>query len=161
MNANDIPFRLMNWALLWSPLQDDDTFVVAWHQLALEVPVDDSLRHAFVKTFVIDLPRPQMPLTFSNALQRESGACHEDWMRVSQQLGLERAGPVLPPDHMALACELLVHAWARDDKVLLQGMLERYFEPWLTLAQERVDASLFNALVVPFKQDIQRVFAAS
>lgn len=156
IDTDEIPFRLINWALLFSPLQDDATLAMAWSQLALAPVLDDALRHTAVKTFFIDLPQPQMPLTFSNALQRESSACHEDWMRISQQLGLERAGPVLPPDHMALACELLVHAWAHNDKALVQGMYERYFSPWLTLAQSRVDGPLASAIIVPFSRDVVR-----
>lgn len=157
MNTNDIPFRLMNWALLWSPLQGDDTLMAAWKELGLTPPLDDELRHGFVKTFFLDLPQPKMPLTFSNALQRESGACHEDWMRISQQLGLERAGPVLPPDHLALACELLVHAWAHEDDVLLHGIHERYLAPWLALARERLDSPLIAGVIASFDGDLQRV----
>lgn len=58
--------------------------LAAWENLALPLPLETPLRHAFVKTFQMDLPQPAIPLMFSAALQRDVSACHEEWMRIAR-----------------------------------------------------------------------------
>lgn len=157
----EIPYLLVNWSLLWSPLNDREAMQAAWENLALPLPLETPLRHAFVKTFQMDLPQPAIPLMFSAALQRDASACHEEWMRIAGHLGLSRVGPTLSPDHLALACELLAHAIGQHDAVLVSGMIERYFQPWLTMASSRCEGPLRTGVIAPFQHTIARAAGGS
>lgn len=157
----ETPYLLVNWSLLWSPLNDSDAMLAAWENLALPLPLETPLRHAFVKTFQMDLPQPAIPLMFSAALQRDVSACHEEWMRIAGHLALSRLGPTLAPDHLALACELLAHAMGQHDSVLVSGMIGRYFQPWLTMASSRCDGPLRMGVIEPFQKTISMVMDAA
>lgn len=127
-------FRFLHWAILFSPLRDDDLAADAWD--ALQLPGDfHAIATDFNRCFVIDYPAPKASPIFSAQLQREAGACREEWIRITEHLGMERTGPSLPPDHLALALEILAHAMTRNEKVLVQGILQRYLLPWLDSAQ--------------------------
>ncbi|CBL45595.1 hypothetical protein HDN1F_20120 [gamma proteobacterium HdN1] len=152
--------RLLDWSTLFSPIAETTEHALAWSHLGLAGTFDENTRKAYNSTFLISMPQPQVPLLFSSLLQREASACREDWMRVAAHLGLSREGASLPPDHIALACELLAHAWNRNERVLLEGAVERYFLPWLELAMERCDSSLKERLLAEFQQDITTLLSA-
>lgn len=160
MDNRQIPYRLLNWSILFSPLQDNASLAVAWENLGLDGEFDDAMAQAYVRTFMVDIPQPKIPLLFSATLQREASACREDWMRIASHLGMQRVGASLQPDHLALACELLAHAWVQGDTVLLQGIGERYLMPWLEMAMEHCDEPLRSAALVPFEEEIAALFNA-
>lgn len=157
---DDIPYRLFNWSLLWSPLQSDDSLVGAWESLALCGHWSESSER-FIRTFLMDLPQPKIPLLFSALLQRESGACREEWMRIAHYLDMRRVGASLPPDHLALACEIMAHAWVRREDVLMAGMLSRYLLPWLECALDRCEEPLRSEVLIPFQGDIIALLSAA
>lgn len=161
MDNRQIPYRLLNWSLLWSPLQDNATLATAWQNLGLDGEFDDTLSQAYVRTFLMDLPQPKVPLLFSATLQREAGACREEWMRIAEHLGMQRVGASLPPDHLALACELLAHAFAQAEPVLITGMVERYLQPWLDCAFDTTEEPLRSRLLQPFQEELEALFSAA
>lgn len=147
-------YRLLNWSILFSPLSSSADLIDAWEYLGLAGEFDTSMNEVYVRTFLVDMPQPKIPLLFSSLLQREASACREDWMRVASHLGMKRTGASLPPDHLALACELLAHAWTAGEKVLLEAGLERYLIPWVECALELCEEPLRSTLLLPFRQDL-------
>lgn len=151
-NVAPDPYRFLHWAMLFSPLRDDDLAADAWE--TLQLPGDFSaIATDFNRCFVLDYPAPKASPIFSALLQREAGACREEWMRIAAHLDLARTGPSLPPDHLALACEIIAHAITRNEQVLLQGILERYVMPWIRAAQEACEDPLMQDLLQHFQHD--------
>lgn len=161
MNANyavPLPYephplmRLLHWAMLWSPLRDESLGEEAWECLGLPGRYQDQAV-AFTQAFILDLPAPVASPMFSVTLQREAGACREECMRIADYLGMERTGPSLPPDHLALACEMLAHGLRQQEQVLSEGLVERYLTPWIDTASRAVPASL-QPLLSAFHEDV-------
>lgn len=148
------PFRFLHWALLFSPLRDDDLAADAWQ--ALELPGDfHAIATDFNRQFVLDYPAPKASLMFSALLQREAGACREEWMRIAAHLDMERTGPSLPPDHLALACEIVAHTIRRHEILLLRGIAERYLSPWIQAAQSACDDKTMQEMLKKLQDDTE------
>ena len=153
-NESQSLLRLLHWALLWSPLRDDSLGTDAWQSLGL--PGDyQQVAASFNRLFLIDLPVPRVSLLFNVSLQREAGACREEWMRIAEHLGMERIGPSLPPDHLALACEVLAHSLQQQEKVLCEGIMQRYLLPWLERARNECEQDELQQMLQQFGQDLE------
>lgn len=148
------PFHFLHWAMLFSPLRDDDLAADAWQ--ALELPGEFSvIATDFNRHFVLDYPAPKASLMFSSLLQREAGACREEWMRIAAHLDIERTGPSLPPDHLALACEIVAHAITRNETLLLRGIAERYLLPWIQAAQSACEEKTLREMLGKLRDDTE------
>lgn len=148
--------RLLHWAMLWSPLRDEALGADSWQALGLPGHYRDHAS-AFNKLFVLDYPLPQVSLLLSFTLQREAGACREEWMRIAEYLGLTREGPSLPPDHLALACEVLAHCALHHERVLCTGITTRYLQPWLGKATAACSDPALSRMLVCFEQDVMAI----
>lgn len=146
--------RLLHWALLWSPLRDDSLGNDTWQALGLPGNYL-AIAPRFNQMFFIDLPAPRIGLLFSAALGREAGACREEWMRIAEHLGMERIGPSLPPDHLALACEILAHSIQQQEKVLCKGIMQRYLQPWLAQAKAACEQDELQQMLQRFEEDLE------
>jgi hypothetical protein len=130
-----LPF--VAWSRIWSPLSPVAWREEAWQALSLPAKFADS-ESAFLSTFVIGLPSPDVPLLLHAALGREGGAVREDWMRVIRHLGLRWNEQALPPDHLGVACDVLACAIQHEEGLLIRELRKRYLEPWCAVASERL-----------------------
>jgi hypothetical protein len=130
-----LPF--VAWSRVWSPLAPKAWRDEAWQALALPGRFADS-ESAFLSAFVVGLPAPEVPLLLHAALGRDGGAVREDWMRVIHHLDLRWGEQTLPPDHLAAACDVLVCALEREERVLIRELRKRYLDPWCAVASERL-----------------------
>lgn len=147
------PIRFLHWSILFSPLRDDEMAHESWQALELPGTFADST-HAFTQHFFMDLPAPKASLLLSVLLQREGGSCREEWMRIAQHLDMRREGPSLPPDHLALACEVLAHAINRQESLLVDGIADRYLLPWTAAALDACEDDTLRILLERFAQDV-------
>jgi hypothetical protein len=133
-----LPF--VAWSRVFSPLAPPAWREEAWQALSLPGRFADC-ESTFLSAFVVGFPAPDVPLLLHAALGREGGAVREDWMRVINHLGLRWKGKVLPPDHLAAACDVLACATVRGEDVLLRELCKRYVEPWCVFASEALAGS--------------------
>lgn len=130
-----LPF--VAWSRVFSPLAPEAWRVEAWQALSLPGGFADC-ESAFLSAFVVGLPAPDVPLLLHAALGRDGGAVREDWMRVIHHLELRWNDHALPPDHLGAACDVLVCAILREERVLIRELRKRYLEPWCTVASGRL-----------------------
>jgi hypothetical protein len=149
--SSALPF--VAWARVWSPLAPEAWRDEAW--AALGLPGRRAEAEAeFLGTYVAGVPAPPVPLVLHAALGRAGGAVREDWMRVIAHLGLRWGDRALPPDHLGVACDVLVRAIEREEDVLLRELVDRYLDPWCAVARERLASRADPAARLP------RLFAA-
>jgi hypothetical protein len=134
-----LPF--VAWSRVWSPLAPAAWREEAWQALSLPGRFADS-ESEFLAAFVVGLPAPDVPLLVHAALGRDGGSVREDWMRVIDFLELRWKDKSLPPDHLAVACDVLACAAHQDERVLIHELRTRYLDPWCALAQERLAAKV-------------------
>jgi hypothetical protein len=128
----------LDWARVWSPVVPVAETNAAWRTLGL--PGDPAALHAdFLATFHYGVPVPAVPLVLHHTLNRPGDSAREDWMRVLAWLDLAFGDVRLPPDHLAIACEVLAVAQARNERVILHELLERYVRPWCDVARHRLE----------------------
>jgi hypothetical protein len=127
--------RLTQWARIWSPLASSEERLAAWEALGIdgEGPPDD-----FWSLFHNGAPSPQVPLLFHAALGIPGDSAREDWMRSLDYLGLEWKDNVLPPDHLAVACDVVAYAAAEGETVLVRELTDRYLMRWAASAGEKL-----------------------
>lgn len=130
-----LPF--VAWSRIWSPLAPEAWREEAWQALSLPGRFADC-ESAFLSAFVIGLPTADVPLLLHAALGRDGGTVREDWMRVLQHLELRWNQQTLPPDHLAVGCDVLVCAIAREEGVLIRELCKRYLQPWCAVATDRL-----------------------
>lgn len=147
---------LLAWARVWSPLATPTERAEAWQALGL-APADGAAGAAYWSTFHAALPAPRVPLLLHAALGREGAQLREELSRVASFLQLRWRERVLPPDHLAAACELLAAALENDDARLADELRRRYLHPWCAVARERLaaDASPLLALADAFAEDLE------
>ena len=133
----EVALPFVAWSRVWSPLSPAEWRKEAWQALSLPGSFADS-ESDFLGAFVVGLPAPDVPLLLHAALGREGGAVREDWMRVISHLGLRWNEHALPPDHLGVACDVLVCAVQHDESVLIRELRKRYLEPWCALASARL-----------------------
>lgn len=149
-----LTLRLLAWARLWSPLASDAEHAQAWHELGLPGEFA-ALRISYWNVFHTGNPQPPVSLLLHALLGRDGAAVREDLMRAADYLGLEGGERRLPPDHLALACEVFALTTEREEPVLVAGLRERYLEPWTEQAAARLaDEPGLAALVEHFHVDI-------
>lgn len=130
----------LDWARVWSPVVPVAETDAAW--CALGLPGDPVALHAgFLATFHYGAPVPAVPLVLHHTLNRPGDSAREDWMRVLAWLDLEFSDIRLPPDHLAVACEVLAVAQARNESVIVRELLARYLRPWCEVARHRLAAA--------------------
>lgn len=147
---------LVDWALLWSPVVPVETAHRAWRQLALPGE-PETLHSEFLSAFHHATPLPAVPLVLHHTLNRPGDAVREEWMRVMAWLDLEFGETRLPPDHLAVACEVCAVAAAREERVIVRELVQRYLRPWCQVATERLDAAGSRLLPLPrrFECDLE------
>jgi hypothetical protein len=133
----DAALPFVAWSRVWSPLAPEAWREEAWQALSLPGRFAEC-ESAFISAFVVGLPAPDVPLLLHAALGRAGSTVREDWMRVIQHLGLRSCGKALPPDHLGVACDVLLCAIQREESVLIHELRKRYLEPWCALATERL-----------------------
>jgi hypothetical protein len=146
---------LLAWARVWSPLASPAEREAARQALGL-APADADTDAAYWSTFHAALPAPRVPLLLHAALGREGAQLREELSRVARFLQLRWRERVLPPDHVAAACELLAAALENGDEGLAAELRRRYLQPWCALARERLaaDQSPLLALADAFAEDL-------
>lgn len=147
---------LIAWARVWSPLASAAERAEAWEALALPASLAE-VGAAYWSTFHAALPQPPVPLLLHVALGREGGQLREELSRVAGFLQLRWRERVLPPDHLAVACELLAAALENGDGRLAAELRDRYLRPWCALAHGRLAAGggALTALVDAFSWDVE------
>jgi nitrate reductase assembly molybdenum cofactor insertion protein NarJ len=153
--ARAAAIALIAWARVWSPLATPAERDEAWQALGLPAAVEDA-GAAYWSTFHAALPVPRVPLLLHAALGREGAQLREELTRVASFLQLRWRDRILPPDHLAAACELLAAALENGDDRLAAELRHRYLQPWCAVARTRLtaDASPLLALVDTFAQDL-------
>jgi len=135
---DDPVIRLTQWACIWSPLASSEQRLTAWAALGLE---DAGPGDEFWSLFHNGAPSPKVPLLFHAALGIPGASAREDWMRSLNYLGLEWKSNVLPPDHLAVACDVIAYATGQGESVLVRELIERYLERWCVNAAEKLRQS--------------------
>lgn len=130
-----LPF--VAWSRVFSPLAPEAWRDEAWQALSLPGKYAEC-ESAFVSAFVVGLPAPDVPLLLHAALGLEGGSVREDWMRVIHHLELCWNEKTLPPDHLAVACDVMACAIELEEGVLIRELCKRYLEPWCTVASQRL-----------------------
>lgn len=153
MKPETTVLRLLDWARVWSPSAPVAERVASWAALGLGEPCV-LWDHPFVAAFVVAAPVPRVPLLLHAALGRDGSAVREEWLRILAILDLEWHELRLPPDHLAVATELLAVAVAWCEVVLAFGILDRYLVPWANVAAERLDGEPLAALVAAYRSDL-------
>lgn len=133
------PLALIAWSRIWSPVVPVELFENAWQ--VLEIPLDpEQYQSAVISTFHAGNPGPVVPLLLHAALGLDGGDCREVFIRIMEHLELDWQHQRLPPDHLALACELLACAHEQEETVLIDGLKERFLRPWCETARARIPA---------------------
>lgn len=150
------------WSRVWSPLVPNEWRREAFELLALPGRWSE-LEPAFWSTFHVGMPAPRVPLLLHAALGRDGGRAREDWLRVASHLGLVFAEHTLPPDHLAVACELLAAALRAGEDVLVRELCSRYLRPWSDFARARLaaDEPALSALAASFAADLAGIADAA
>lgn len=156
----DDTLRMLAWARLWSPLSDETTLRSAWEALELPGSYDASCIE-YWNTFHAGVPQPPVPLQLHALPGADGGALREALLRVAEHLEVETSGRRLPPDHLALACELLALAIEREEPVLVAGLMQRCIAPWAEVAQRAVPRgnAAMPALLEAFLHDARSAAA--
>jgi len=142
-----LPF--VAWSRVFSPLAPAAWREEAWRVLGLPGRFADC-ETEFVSAFVAGLPAPTAPLLLHATLGRDGGAVREDWMRVIGHLGMRWKDHRLPPDHLGVACDVLVEAIGHGETVLVAELRERYLDPWCVAAGAKLgDAPPAIAAIPP------------
>jgi hypothetical protein len=145
---------LLLWSRIWSPLVPVEETCAAWRQLGL--PGDpEAQQSAFLGAFHYGAPQPVAPLLLHHTLNMPGDGVREDWMRTFTWLGLRFREKRLPPDHLAIACEIVAVAAARGEDVLVGELRRRYLLPWCAKAGERLSRAGDHAM-----RNITECFAA-
>ena len=139
---------LLLWARLWSPVVPAAESRNAWRELNLSADCD-ALQAEFIRTFHHGAPAPKVSLLLHHSLNLTGDGTREDWMRAMAWLDLQYGDIRLPPDHLAVACEVLAVAEAREEAVLSAELTGRYLLPWCEVASERLRADASPLLELP------------
>jgi hypothetical protein len=130
-----LPF--VAWSRVFSPLVSETWREEAWQALSLPGEFADC-ESVFMSAFVVGLPAPDVPLLLHAALGLEGGCVREDWMRVISHFELRWSEQILPPDHLAAACDVMVCAIECEEGVLIRELCKRYLDPWCAMAGQRL-----------------------
>ena len=156
--THDSALRMLAWSRIWSPLVSDELREEAW--AALDLPGTFSeLSAEYWSLFHVGSPMPQISTLLHAALGREGAPVREDWMRVTNHLGLRWNEARLAPDQLGVACEVYACAIEREEPVLIGELRSRYLLPWCEVAVaglENAPAGLAG-LPVRFDSDIRNV----
>jgi hypothetical protein len=149
----DPAVRLTQWARVWSPLASTEERLQAWEALELD---DAGPGDQFWSLFHNGAPSPQVPLLFHAALGIPGDSAREDWMRSLNYLGLEWKDSVLPPDHLAVACDVVAYAAVQGEGVLVRELADRYLLRWSAYAAGKLGQSSAECAELPvrFSQDV-------
>lgn len=150
----DDTLRMLAWARLWSPLSNEATLRAAWE--ALELPGSyDASSIEYWNTFHAGVPQPPVPLQLHALPGADGSTLREALLRVAEHLEVETSGQRLPPDHLALACELYALAIEREEPVLVAGLMQRCIAPWAEAARRAMpgDRAGMAALLEAFLLD--------
>lgn len=130
----DGTLRMLAWARLWSPLSEEATLRDAWEALALPGSYEASGMQ-FWNTFHAGVPQPPVPLQLHVLAGTDGSTLREALLRVAEYLEVGTSGQRLPPDHLALACELYAIAIEREEPVLIDGLMQHCIAPWAEAAR--------------------------
>lgn len=150
--------KLVHWARLWSPTVPLDSVTQAWE--TLELPgLWEQQQSAFISTFQQGAPTPTVSLLLHHFLNIPGDRAREDWMRAISWLKLEWTEARLPPDHLAIGCEVLAVADQQGETVLVEELKNRYLLPWCDQAITLLSAkqNTFKQIPLRFKEDLQTV----
>jgi hypothetical protein len=128
---------LTAWARVWSPLLTRAERRESWQALGLPEPIEEVEPECW-RVFHAAVPAPPVPLLLHCLVGMDGAQAREDWLRAIHHLRLVWNGRVLPPDHLAAACEVTAAAVANDDRVLVRELLARYLDPWCAAAGARL-----------------------
>jgi len=124
---------LAAWARVWSPLLTREERRPSWEALGLPGPIE-AVEPDFWRLYHAAVPMPPVPLLLHSLLAMDGSRAREDWLRAIHHLSLAWKDRVIPPDHLAAACEVLAVAVEYDDRVLVAELLRRYVDPWCDVA---------------------------
>lgn len=125
------------WSRIWSPVVPCEAFVATWG--ALDLPDDAALRDTeFFSTFHAGFPAPKVPLFLHEALNLPGDHARIDFLRAMAHLGVKAGDKMLPPDHLAVACEIVACALSAGEQVIAAEIRDRYLLPWCAAAGARL-----------------------
>jgi hypothetical protein len=130
----------------------------AWN--ILELPGNWSEQESeFISTFHQGVPAPQISLLLHHTLNIPGDRAREDWMRAMSWLKLEWTEARLPPDHLAIACEVLLVANDKSETLLVEELKNRYLLPWCNLASNLLASgqSPLNGVPEQFRSGIENI----
>lgn len=161
MTASERARVLSAWAGVWSPIVSAETRAACWEALGLPGRLAD-VEPRYWATFHTAVPVPPVPLLLHAALGMPGAGAREDWLRAIGFLDLRWRDRPLPPDHLAVACEVVAAAVENGDLVLVSELRARYLSPWCRIAGERLagDGSPLAALPGCFAADVAASAAA-
>ena len=141
---------LLLWARLWSPVAPVEAVCEAWRELDLSGDPEDR-QAEFLAGFHHGTPLPVVPLLLHHTLGLSGDSTREEWMRVLAWLDLGFGHIRLPPDHLAIACEVLAVAAGRGERLICEELAGRYLRPWTEIATERLDAAGSSLTELPLR----------
>lgn len=147
---------LIAWARIWSPMVPVEWFQEAWQ--ALRLPDDPDLRDMeFCSLFHVGVPAPRVSLLLHATLNQPGDVVRMDWMRVMSHLALKPGDQVLPPDHLAICCEIFAQAAARGEDLIVHELRARYLLPWCDAAARRLSGEdpRFAVIVEEFREAVE------
>lgn len=147
---------LIAWARVWSPMVQVEWFQEAWQ--ALRLPNDPDLRDMeFCSLFHVGVPAPRVSLLLHATLNQPGDVVRMDWMRVMSHLALKPGDQVLPPDHLAICCEIFAQAAARGEDLIVHELRARYLLPWCGAAARRLSGEdpRFAVIVEEFREAVE------
>lgn len=146
------------WSRLWSPVAPPDVQQEAWQALDIDLPHGTAVTE-FTNTFHAGFPAPAVPLLVHAMLGLDGSSVREALVRVMVHLELDWAETTLPPDHVAVICDLLACSVAEDEQVLVRELLERYLLPWCEQAIVRLEKNPMQVLPELFRADLLELLA--
>lgn len=137
------------WAKLWSPFMDREQFQRSAQQQDLSEPVQHSY-DAIFNLFHVGFPAPTVSALMHASLNQDGGRVREDIVRILSFMDLQWSEQRLPPDHIAVLCDILAALVYERQLPLANLLLERYILPWLTISNDQLGSIAGTELVSEF-----------
>jgi len=140
---------MLLWARLWSPLLDRNEFEAFAAQQELPQAVQRGYESVF-NLFHAGFPAPAVSCLMHVSLNQDGGRVREDIVRVLSFMELQWSEHRLPPDHIAVLCDILAALLYEQQYPLANLVLERYILPWLDCAQLQLEGMEPNPAAIEF-----------
>ncbi len=137
------------WSRLWSPFLDREQFQDAAATQDLSEWIQSNYEAVF-NLFHIGFPAPAIPPLMHAALNLDGGRVREDIVRIMSFMDLQWSEHRLPPDHLAVLCDILAALLHEQQLPLAKALLDRYMIPWVTYASQQLQQQEHSSAAAEF-----------